>query len=102
MTTFLRSEEFDAWLTALKDRVGRARIISRIRAAEAGNFGDCESVGEGVSEMRIHVGPGYRLYYTRHREVVYLLLLGGDKSSQRRDVKRAIEMARIVKQEKLP
>ena len=102
MTTFLRSEEFDAWLTALKDRVGRARIISRIRAAKAGNFGDCESVGEGVSEMRIHVGPGYRLYYTRHREVVYLLLLGGDKSSQRRDVKRAIEMARIVKQEKLP
>jgi putative addiction module killer protein len=52
--------------------------------------------------MRIHVGPGYRLYYTRHGEVVYLLLLGGDKSSQRRDVKRAIEMARIVKQEKLP
>ena len=102
MTTFLRSEEFDAWLTALKDRLGRARIISRIRAAEAGNFGDCEPVGEGVSEMRIHVGPGYRLYYTRHGEVVYLLLLGGDKSSQRRDVKRAIEMARIVKQEKLP
>ena len=102
MTTFLRSEEFDAWLTALKDRLGRARIISRIRAAEAGNFGDCESVGEGVSEMRIHVGPGYRLYYMRHGEVVYLLLLGGDKSSQRRDVKRAIEMARIVKQEKLP
>jgi putative addiction module killer protein len=100
--TFLRSEEFDAWLTALKDRLGRARIISRIRAAEAGNFGDCEPVGEGVSEMRIHVGPGYRLYYTRHGEVVYLLLLGGDKSSQRRDVKRAIEMARIVKQEKLP
>jgi len=102
VTTFLRSEEFDAWLTALKDRLGRARIISRIRAAEAGNFGDCESVGEGVSEMRIHVGPGYRLYYMRHGEVVYLLLLGGDKSSQRRDVKRAIEMARIVKQEKLP
>jgi putative addiction module killer protein len=102
VTTFLRSEEFDAWLTALKDRLGRARIISRIRAAEAGNFGDCEPVGEGVSEMRIHVGPGYRLYYTRHGEVVYLLLLGGDKSSQRRDVKRAIEMARIVKQEELP
>jgi putative addiction module killer protein len=102
VTTFLRSEEFDAWLTALKDRLGRARIISRIRAAEAGNFGDCEPVGEGVSEMRIHVGPGYRLYYTRHGEVVYLLLLGGDKSSQRRDVKRAIEMARIVKQERLP
>ncbi|HVK54551.1 MAG TPA: type II toxin-antitoxin system RelE/ParE family toxin [Burkholderiales bacterium] len=58
MNTFLRSEEFDAWLAALKNNVGRARIVHRIRAAEQGNFGDCEPVGEGVSEMRIHVGPG--------------------------------------------
>lgn len=97
MNTFLRSEEFDAWLATLKDKIGRARIINRIRAAEAGNFGDCEPVGEGVSEMRIHVGPGYRLYYKQHGEVIYLLLLGGDKSSQKRDIKRAISMARTVK-----
>ena len=100
MNTFLRSEEFDTWLADLKDKIGRARIIQRIRAAEAGNFGDCEPVGEGVSEMRIHVGPGYRLYYMRRESIVYLLLLGGDKSSQRRDIKHALEMARALKQEK--
>ena len=59
MNTFERSEEFDAWLGGLKDKVGRALIIHRIRSAEHGNFGDCESVDEGVSEMRVHVGPGY-------------------------------------------
>lgn len=99
MNSFQRSEEFDAWLTALKDKLGRARIVHRIRSAEFGNFGDCESVGEGVSEMRIHFGPGYRVYFTRRGEVVYLLLLGGDKSSQKRDIKRAIEMARTIDKE---
>ena len=99
MNTFLRSEQFDNWLSALKDKIGRARIIHRIRSAEHGNFGDCEPVGEGVSEMRIHVGPGYRVYYTRRGEVIYLLLLGGDKSSQKRDIKRAIEMARTLDKE---
>ena len=96
MNSFQRSDEFDAWLTALKDKLGRARIVHRIRSAEFGNFGDCEPVGEGVSEMRIHFGPGYRVYFTRRGEVVYLLLLGGDKSSQKRDIKRAIEMARAI------
>ena len=71
MNTFERSEEFDAWLAGLKDKVGRARIVHRIRSAEHGNFGDCEPVGEGVSEMRIHVGPGYRAYFTRRVGVVY-------------------------------
>jgi len=99
VNTFFRTDEFDAWLSALSDRIGRARIISRIRAAETGNFGDCAPVGEGVSEMRIHVGPGYRLYYTRRGEVVYLLLLGGDKSGQKRDIKRALEMARTLRKE---
>jgi putative addiction module killer protein len=99
MNTFLRSEEFDTWLSALKDKLGRARIIHRIRSAEHGNFGDCEPVGEGVSEMRIHFGPGYRVYYTRRGEVIYLLLLGGDKSTQKRDIKRAIEMARALDKE---
>jgi putative addiction module killer protein len=68
---------------------GKARIIARIRSAEHGNFGDCEPVGEGVSEMRIHTGPGYRVYYSRRGKIVYLLLSGGDKSSQKRDIKRA-------------
>jgi putative addiction module killer protein len=94
---FHRTSEFDAWLSDLKDKIGKARIVKRIRAAETGNFGDCEPVGKGVSEIRIHVGPGYRVYYTRSGEVVYLLLVGGDKSSQSRDIKRAIEMARALK-----
>ncbi len=89
MNTFLVTDEFDAWLTQLRDPVAKARIAVRIRSAELGNFGDCEPVGEGVSEMRIHVGAGYRLYYTRRGSVVYLLLCGGDKSSQKRDIKRA-------------
>jgi putative addiction module killer protein len=65
MNTFLRTGEFDAWLAGLKDKVGLARIIQRIRSAEYGNFGDCVAVGSGVSEMRIHTGPGYRVYFTR-------------------------------------
>lgn len=93
MNTFLRTEAFDAWLSALKDKIGRARIAHRIRSAEHGNFGDCEPVGDGVFEMRVHVGPGYRVYYTRRGEVIYLLLLGGDKSTQKRDIKRAIKLA---------
>jgi putative addiction module killer protein len=92
MATFNRTSEFDAWLKALRDPIGKARIASRIRSAEQGNFGDCESVGDGVSEMRIHCGPGYRVYYSRKGEVVYLLLCGGDKSSQTRDIKLAKEI----------
>ena len=99
MNTFERSEEFDAWLAGLKDNAGRARVVHRIRSAEHGNFGDCEPVGEGVSEMRVHVGPGYRVYFTRRAAVVYLLLVGGDKSSQKRDIKHAIAMARTLKKE---
>ena len=99
MISFERSEEFNDWLLALKDKLGRARIIQRILSAEYGNFGDCEPVGEGVSEMRVHIGPGYRVYFSRRAEVVYLLLIGGDKSSQKRDIKRAIEMARALNKE---
>ena len=100
MYTFIRTEEFDTWLSALRDNSGRARIVQRIRSAEAGNFGDCEPVGEGVSEMRVHTGPGYRVYFTRRATVLYLLLLGGDKSTQQRDIKTALKMARDLKQEK--
>lgn len=94
MNTFFRTDVFANWLSGLKDTAGRARILVRIRSAEAGNFGDCESVGEGVSEMRIHTGPGYRVYFTRRGETVYLLLAGGDKSSQKRDIVLAKKLAR--------
>ena len=89
MYLFLRTEEFDDWLERLRDDVGKARILARIRSAEAGNFGDSEPVGGGISEMRIHTGPGYRVYYRRRETVVYLLLCGGDKSTQKKDIKQA-------------
>ncbi len=98
MNLFLQSDEFAAWLSGLADLRGKVRIARRIEQAEAGNFGDCEPVGEGVSEMRIHYGPGYRAYFTRRGDVVYLLLLGGDKSTQKRDIKRAREMARKLEE----
>ena len=99
MFTFKQSDEFRQWLAGLKDVQGKVRVLSRIRNAEQGHFGDCEPVGEGVSEMRIHVGPGYRLYFPRRGPVVYFLLIGGDKSSQKRDIKRAREMAQALPQE---
>lgn len=92
MTAFTRTPEFDAWLKALRDPIGKARIASRIRSAEQGNFGDCEPVGDGVSEMRVHCGPGYRVYYSRKGDVMHLLLCGGDKSTQSRDIKQAKEL----------
>ncbi|MDD2684686.1 MAG: type II toxin-antitoxin system RelE/ParE family toxin [Gallionella sp.] len=85
----------------MKDRIGKAQIALRLDRAARGNFGDCESVGAGVSEMRIHFGPGYRVYFTRRGNVVYLLLVGGDKSTQKRDIKRAIEMANTLPEDKI-
>ena len=96
MFNFQRSQAFADWLDSLRDTIGKARIIARLRAAEHGNFGDCESVGEAVYEMRVHYGPGYRMYFTRRGEVVYLLLVWGDKSTQKRDIKRAIQMAQNI------
>ncbi|MGH9945771.1 MAG: type II toxin-antitoxin system RelE/ParE family toxin [Pyrinomonadaceae bacterium] len=94
MFAFLRTPEFDEWLAKLRDQKGKARILARIRSADGGNFGDCEPIGDGVSEMRIHVGPGYRLYFCRKGKVVYVLLCGGDKSSQKRDIKIAKQILR--------
>lgn len=97
MNTLLEHPEFSSWIRALRDAKGRARILDRLVSAQRGNFGDCEPVGEGVSEMRVHVGPGYRVYFTRRGQTVYLLLVGGDKSSQSRDIARAKEIARSLK-----
>jgi putative addiction module killer protein len=94
MIIFERSTQFSKWLKSLRDKTGHQHILARIRSATLGNFGDCESVGESVFEMRVHYGPGYRIYLTRREDVVYLLLLGGDKSTQDRDISRAREMAK--------
>ncbi|MHC8364173.1 type II toxin-antitoxin system RelE/ParE family toxin [Pseudomonas sp.] len=96
MIDFERSRAFADWLDSLRDVIGKVRIIARLRAAEHGNFGDCEPIGGAVYEMRVHYGPGYRMYFTRRGEVVYLLLVGGDKSTQKRDIKRAIQMAQNI------
>ncbi len=80
---------YSMWLDGLKDHVGKARIISQVDRMELGIFGDSEPVGEGVSELRIHYGPGYRVYYAKEGKNIYLLLCGGDKSSQRKDIKLA-------------
>jgi putative addiction module killer protein len=100
MITFIRSSDFDAWLSGLADQKARARILARLRNAMHGNFGDCEPVGEGVSEMRIHFGGGYRVYFVRTGTTVYVLLAGGDKSSQKRDIARVKTMARELRETK--
>ena len=98
MNTIIRTEIFDKWLSKLKDSRGKARIIERIRSAERGNFGDVNAVGQGVSEMRIHFGPGYRIYFTRVGNVVYVLLCGGTKRKQQRDIDKAKELAKLLKE----
>ena len=94
MNVFIQSAEFAAWMRKLRNIGAKARILSRLDCAALGNFGDCEPIGEGVLEMRIHLGPGYRIYYTRRGAELYLLLAGGDKGTQKRDVRKALEMAR--------
>jgi len=87
------------WLKGVRDRVALARIAQRLDAAVIGHFGDCEPVGDGVSEMRIHVGAGYRVYFTRRAKVVYVLICGDDKSSQERDIKRAKKLLKLLPKE---
>ncbi len=90
MMTVLQTTEFAKWLKRLKDAEARARILVRIRRLSlTENFGDAKPVGGGVYEMRIEHGPGYRLYYARRDNAVALLLIGGDKSSQQRDIAKA-------------
>lgn len=82
------------WLDALSDLRGRARILARIERLRGGNFGDSKSVGDGIGELRIDIGPGYRIYYKRMGTKIVVLLAGGDKKSQDRDIRRAKEMAK--------
>jgi putative addiction module killer protein len=77
---------FDEWLESLKDAAATARILTRIGCVRAGNFGDCKRVGGGVQELRIDHGPGYRLYFGRRGTALVLLLCGGDKRTQARDI----------------
>lgn len=94
MGVIYTTELFDTWFGGLRDARGKAAIRVRMRRAEDGNFGDCEPVGEGVSEMRIHFGPGYRVYFKRAGMEIVILLAGGDKSTQAKDIKKALKLAR--------
>ncbi|RMG55522.1 MAG: type II toxin-antitoxin system RelE/ParE family toxin [Gammaproteobacteria bacterium] len=91
-----QTPEFAEWLSGIKDGMTRRRLATRLRKASLGNLGDVRSVGEGVFEMREFFGPGWRMYYTRRDEVLIVMLGGGDKSTQKRDIERAIALARTL------
>jgi putative addiction module killer protein len=94
MKKMKRSGEFDGWLRKLRDSRARFRIIERVDRLAEGNPGDVGPVGEGLSELRIHYGPGYRVYYKDTGKELILLLCGGDKTTQQTDIKNAIKIAK--------
>jgi putative addiction module killer protein len=98
MNQFIATDTYSDWFSSLRDVQAKARINARLRRAELGNFGDCEPVGEGVSEMRIHHGPGYRVYWVQRGQEIFILLVGGDKSTQAKDIKTALQLARKLKE----
>jgi putative addiction module killer protein len=93
MFEIIVSERFEAWLRGLRDRQGRARITAHLVKMGQGNLGDIKPVGSGVSEVRLHFGPGYRLYFLQKGRVVVVMLCGGDKSTQAADIADAIGLA---------
>lgn len=100
MNLFHETARFAQWLENLLDLKGKMRIIARINRARAGNFGDCKALGDGVFEMRIDFGPGYRVYFAQEGLNIYLLLAGGDKPSQKTDISEAKEIWRATKEER--
>ena len=93
MVEIVESATFKRWVRSLQDRRSVARINARLRNVSLGNFGDIRPIGNGISEMRIHYGPGYRLYFMRRGTTIVALLCGGDKASQQRDIERAKRLA---------
>lgn len=94
MVEVRQTEAFDNWFKSLRDRKAKARIQARIDRLELGNFGDVAPVGEGISELRIHYGPGYRVYFTQCGQVFVVLLAGGSKNTQDSDIKKAKELSK--------
>ena len=95
-----KSTHFEKWMDSLKDLKGKIAIARRIERMCHGNFGDVKSVGDNVSELRIKVGPGYRVYFTKYEEKLIVLLVGGDKSTQPKDIRRAKALLKELKDEK--
>lgn len=94
MIEIRETEMFSLWLRGLRDAQARARIAARVRRLAFGNPGDVRPVGEGISELRIHYGPGYRVYYVQRGAVLIVLLCGGDKSTQKKDIEAAKRLAK--------
>jgi putative addiction module killer protein len=92
-----QTDVFASWLIGLGDVRAQARILARLESARLGNLGDCKAIGSGIREMRIHTGSGYRVYFVQKKQVILVLLCGGSKSSQTRDITRAKKMARELK-----
>lgn len=99
MLEIRQTDVFARWIEKLRDRQVKARIAIRIRRLSLGNPGDVRPVGGGVSELRIDHGPGYRVYFMKRGETLLILLAGGDKTSQTRDIRRALELARVLSEE---
>ena len=99
MYQLLSTAEFDEWIRDLTDKKAKARILARLEAMKLGNLGDVKSVGAGIRELRIHVGPGYRAYFAQRGRIVLLLLCGGDKSTQTRDIAKALQLLKGVTKE---
>ena len=93
MYTVRQTEEFVAWLDDLKDKRAQVRIAARLRQVEAGNLGDWQPIEGDVLELRVDFGPGYRLFFTRRGRIIIVMLTAGDKSSQKRDIRRALKFA---------
>jgi len=100
MNTIHETELFSDWVEKLRDLKAKMRVLARVNRARAGNFGEYKILGDGVCEMKIDYGPGYRLYYAQEGLHVYLLILGGDKSTQSKDISRAKEMWKIIVEER--
>ena len=94
MIEIRKTELFAQWIDALRDLSARARVQARIERLAGGNPGDVEPIGEGVSELRINYGPGYRVYFKKRGQELIILLAGGDKSTQARDIRTALRLAR--------
>ncbi|AKX51347.1 type II toxin-antitoxin system RelE/ParE family toxin [Denitrificimonas halotolerans] len=96
MIEIKRTPEFDRWFNGLKDVTTKMRLVTRLKKVSRGNLGDVQSVGEGVSEMREHFGKGWRMYFVQRGSVLVVMLGGGDKSTQARDIVKAIAMSKTL------
>jgi len=98
MRTIKKTEVFDTWLSKLKDEKGKAKITDRIMRLKRGNKGDHRIIDKDIYELRIHFGPGYRIYCTDKNNEIILLLIAGDKSTQPKDIKKAQQMIKLLEQ----